>query len=92
MQFYRSGVFTTLNKVPNHGVTLMGYNATADAYLIKNSWGAGWGNQGYGFIDQSVGVCNYAMYPILPNEGKPATPCSPTFLPTSLPNPLPTPL
>jgi len=32
-----------------HAVTLVGY--TADAFIFKNSWGSGWGEDGYGYID-----------------------------------------
>lgn len=34
----------------NHGVILVGY--TEDAYIIKNSWGEGWGDQGYAYISR----------------------------------------
>jgi len=31
----------------NHAVTLVGYNAEQDYYIIKNSWGTWWGENGY---------------------------------------------
>lgn len=46
-QSYRSGVFNQrdLGNV-NHGVTLIGWDDTKNAYLIKNSWGPSWGEDG----------------------------------------------
>jgi C1A family cysteine protease len=40
-QFYSSGIFKDCKKSLDHGVTLVGY--TADAWIVKNSWGEGWG-------------------------------------------------
>jgi cathepsin L len=37
----------------NHGVTLIGWDDTKNAWVIKNSWGPGWGsNAGFGPPDQ----------------------------------------
>lgn len=75
MQFYSKGTFVTNQTVVNHGVTLVGYDPSK-GYKIRNSWGLTWGNKGYGFVDSSTGVCNYAMYPILVNEsGTPKSCC-----------------
>lgn len=52
-------------------MTLVGYDSTK-GYLIKNTWGAAWGRYGYGFVDETTGICDYGMYPILLNE--PTTP------------------
>lgn len=65
-QFYSSGIFTTVATLPNHGVTLVGYDPT-NQYKIKNSWGTTWGMSGYAYIDQTTGVCDYAMYPVTGN-------------------------
>lgn len=35
----------------NHGITLIGWNDSKHAWLIKNSWGTGWGMAGYMWID-----------------------------------------
>lgn len=45
----------------NHGVLLTGYIASTDAWKIKNSWGADWGENGYVYIKDnhtvSPGIC-----------------------------------
>jgi len=44
-------------------VTLVGYNPSK-GYKIKNSWGLAWGELGYGWVSESTGICDYAMYPV----------------------------
>jgi C1A family cysteine protease len=71
IQSYKSGVFSTLTcgTSLNHGVTLIGYGHDAtsnkDYYLVRNSWGAGWGEQGYIRMDRNVqtstGICGICM-------------------------------
>lgn len=36
----------------NHGVTLVGY--TADKWIIRNSWGARWGDGGYVYLQRDA--------------------------------------
>lgn len=51
-QAYRSGVFNENDPNPiNHGITLIGWDDNQHAWLIKNSWGTGWGQSGYMWID-----------------------------------------
>lgn len=67
LQFYQSGTFVPSpgrSSVINHAAVLIGYHPTK-GYLIKNSWGTTWGERGYGWVDESVGICQHAMYPIL---------------------------
>ena len=33
--------------IPNHGVTIVGWNDTDDCWICKNSWGEAWGESGY---------------------------------------------
>lgn len=69
-QFYRSGVFDgTCGTALNHGVLVVGYGTEKDQdyWLIKNSWGRGWGDAGYIKISASTestsGKCGILLEP-----------------------------
>ena len=48
-QLYKSGIFTgACGTKLDHAVALVGY--TADYYILRNSWGASWGQSGYMYI------------------------------------------
>ncbi|KAI4296987.1 hypothetical protein L6164_036900 [Bauhinia variegata] len=72
---YQGGVFARHCDVPlNHAVTLIGYGTTEDGiryWLIKNSWGKTWGENGYmklrrdsGIPGGLIGIAKKASYPI----------------------------
>jgi C1A family cysteine protease len=37
-----------------HGIAFVGYDDVTRLVKIKNSWGTGWGQEGYGYIDYDV--------------------------------------
>jgi C1A family cysteine protease len=54
-RLYTGGILDDVNcfTVTNHGVTVVGYgvNTVGVAYwIVKNSWGRGWGQNGYIYI------------------------------------------
>jgi cathepsin L len=67
--FYKSGVITTpvCGDNPDHGVLIVGYGTEdgIDYWLVKNSWGTDWGDNGYVKIGRDMnsndyGVCGIA--------------------------------
>ena len=71
LQTYSSGVLDlTSSRCPtsgiNHAVTLVGYgydsSSKLDYWLVKNSWGKSWGEQGYFRIRRGNGTCGVNCY------------------------------
>ncbi|KAG8385455.1 hypothetical protein BUALT_Bualt03G0047100 [Buddleja alternifolia] len=73
-QLYSGGVFTgDCGTDLNHGVTAVGYGTSEDGtkyWLVKNSWGVSWGEEGYirmkRDVDAKGGLCGIAMQPSYP--------------------------
>jgi len=73
-QFYSSGVLNdaSCGTQLDHGVLAVGYDTdpTGGPYwIVKNSWGASWGNQGYVWIAKGTGgagICGIASEPSYP--------------------------
>jgi len=68
-QLYTSGTFTRCKKnvtYTNHAIMLIGWDDSKGAWRLKNSWGTGWGEQGYMWIKYGcnrVGEgANYFIY------------------------------
>ena len=69
---YKSGV---IRELPNHAqtthsVVLVGWGSEngLDYWVIRNSWGANWGDHGYAKIGRGhnyIGINNVVVYPIL---------------------------
>jgi len=71
-QFYSGGVMDgTCGDALDHGVLVAGYGtdttSNKDYWLVKNSWGATWGEEGYIRLVRGINQCglaNSASYPI----------------------------
>lgn len=60
-QYYSGGVFSGPSCTGvNHGVTLVGWDDGDGAWIMKNSWGSGWGEGGYMRIRYNVSQIGYA--------------------------------
>lgn len=75
LQLYQSGVFTgRCGTNLDHGVVVVGYGSEngVDYWLVRNSWGTNWGEDGYFKLERNVkktktGKCGIAMqasYPV----------------------------
>merc|ERR1712048_1317611 len=75
-QGYSGGVITSgCGTSLDHGVTAVGY--TSDYFIVKNSWGASWGENGYVYISTSGNVCGIhsdASYPTVSGAPVPPSP------------------
>ncbi|MGA7713259.1 MAG: C1 family peptidase [Rhizomicrobium sp.] len=64
---YSGGVFSSDDPSPkhDHAVLVVGY--TKDYWIVQNSWGESWGEQGYIRLKRgnTAGICDMASYPIL---------------------------
>ncbi|XP_041061014.1 procathepsin L-like isoform X2 [Carcharodon carcharias] len=72
-QLYRNGVYydRRCRRQPNHAVLVVGFGRESgrNYWLVKNSWGTSWGDQGYIKMAKDsgniCGIASYAVYPLL---------------------------
>ena len=56
--------------IPNHVVAIVGYETVNGTltWIIRNSWGEGWGYKGYAYVERGqnqMGINFYVVYPVL---------------------------
>jgi C1A family cysteine protease len=47
----------------SHAIVLIGWDDAANTWLIKNSWGAGWEDHGFGKILYNANESDFLRYP-----------------------------
>ena len=84
-QLYFGGVMSDCGQGGlDHGVLIVGYNdeESKPYWIIKNSWGPSWGEQGYLYVEKGSNQCSVTQYPVsaiakgntLPPSPPPPTP------------------
>jgi len=91
-QNYKSGVLTPQNcncgTNIDHAVLLVGWGVTSDGteyWIVKNSWGSSWGNQGYVWIarlPQSTNYCGMYQQSAIPTTAVLTEQCASSTPPT----------
>uniref|UniRef100_A0A3B5LVD4 Cathepsin La n=1 Tax=Xiphophorus couchianus TaxID=32473 RepID=A0A3B5LVD4_9TELE len=77
-QFYQSGIYSEPDCSSldlDHGVLVVGYGTAqsllsdANYWIVKNSWGSSWGDNGYIYMskdnDNNCGIATAASYPLI---------------------------
>jgi len=92
-QSYSSGIVSSgCGTNLDHGVLAVGLNTQEGYYLVKNSWGSSWGDNGYLKISTTGNPCGITSQPSYPTvSGAPAPPPAPTPPTPPAPPPAPTP-
>ncbi|KAF7256647.1 hypothetical protein EG68_06046 [Paragonimus skrjabini miyazakii] len=71
LQFYRGGVLRPPPRMCpaaeiDHGVLLVGFGTEVAGpfWIVKNSWGVSWGEEGYFRISRNTGACGINVYAV----------------------------
>jgi C1A family cysteine protease len=65
--YYKGGVITrNCGQSLNHAVQLVGYDTIDNipVWIVRNSWGADWGINGYIYVKRGANVCGIGNYVI----------------------------
>jgi len=60
---YVSGIITTCGMDVDHCVQAVGINIDEGYWIVRNSWGTEWGNEGYIWLASGSNMCNIAYDP-----------------------------
>jgi hypothetical protein len=60
---YVSGIITTCGMDVDHCVQAVGINMDEGYWIVRNSWGTEWGNDGYIWLASGSNMCNIAYDP-----------------------------
>jgi len=60
---YVSGIITTCGMEVDHCVQAVGINMDEGYWIVRNSWGTEWGNEGYIWLEVGSNMCNIAYDP-----------------------------
>ena len=60
---YVSGIITTCGMDVDHCVQAVGINMDEGYWIVRNSWGTEWGNEGYIWLASGSNMCNIAYDP-----------------------------
>ncbi len=70
LQYYTSGIFDSsdCSTQINHSITIVGWGVQNGVkyWIIKNSWGTGWGENGYFRIKRGVNMCGINTFYFFP--------------------------
>ncbi len=68
-RYYSSGIYhhTSGEQLGGHCISIVGYDDTAGCWICKNSWGAGWGENG--FFKIGYGECGIETWQVCSAEG-----------------------
>jgi len=61
-QYYTGGVLKTCGQAVDHCVQVVGYmtQSSLPVWIVRNSWGADWGEQGYIWVERGKNLCAIA--------------------------------
>jgi hypothetical protein len=87
---YTSGIYSHVsgNYQGGHAILIVGYDHAGQYFIVKNSWGTGWGENGYFRIayTQLINSVQFGAYTIADEGGTPTPPspsCTYSITPTS---------
>ncbi len=84
---YKSGVYSQVSGTyrGGHAILIVGYDDANSCFIVKNSWGTGWGESGYFRIaySQLSSVVQFGYYTIAYQPAAPLPSCTYSISPTT---------